>query len=205
MTNGGSNMKCENCSNEHDGKYGSGRFCSSKCARGFSTKARRVELNNRVSKSLSGRKNPNSVGFTDAQRKKATETLRLNAIKIREWKIAYLPFEELNKVYRRIRILEEQYNKCIICGIGTIWNNKPLSFHLDHINGNHSDNTRENLRMICPNCHTQTKNYGSKNISKKGSESIKKTARITLKNSVEKRRKTIIRHKELYKEFTKDF
>ena len=31
-------MKCENCGIEHDGKYGSGRFCSVKCARGFSSK-----------------------------------------------------------------------------------------------------------------------------------------------------------------------
>lgn len=31
-------MICENCKNDHDGSYGSGRFCSSKCARGFSTK-----------------------------------------------------------------------------------------------------------------------------------------------------------------------
>jgi len=43
---------CENCENEHNGEYGSGRFCSSKCARGFSTKAKRKEINEKVSKSL---------------------------------------------------------------------------------------------------------------------------------------------------------
>jgi len=48
-------MNCENCENEHDGTYGSGRFCSTKCARGFSTKAKRKEINERVSKSLQGR------------------------------------------------------------------------------------------------------------------------------------------------------
>jgi hypothetical protein len=45
--------KCENCEKEHDGEYGSGRFCSSKCARGFSTKAKRKEINEKVSLSLS--------------------------------------------------------------------------------------------------------------------------------------------------------
>ena len=45
-------MNCENCGKEHDGTYGSGRFCSSKCARGFSTKAKRKEINERVSKAL---------------------------------------------------------------------------------------------------------------------------------------------------------
>lgn len=45
-------MKCENCSNEHDGKYGAGRFCGSKCARGFSTKEKRQEINEKVSSKL---------------------------------------------------------------------------------------------------------------------------------------------------------
>lgn len=46
-------MICENCKTEHDGSYGSGRFCSSKCARGFSTKAKRKEINEKVSKTKS--------------------------------------------------------------------------------------------------------------------------------------------------------
>ena len=42
-------MICENCKKEHDGSYGSGRFCSSKCARAFSTKIKRKEINEKVS------------------------------------------------------------------------------------------------------------------------------------------------------------
>lgn len=49
-------MKCENCNCEHDGKYASGRFCCLKCARGSSTKAKRQEINARVSITLKGRK-----------------------------------------------------------------------------------------------------------------------------------------------------
>lgn len=45
-------MICENCGTEHEGIYGSGRFCSSKCARGFSTKKNRKEINDKISKSL---------------------------------------------------------------------------------------------------------------------------------------------------------
>jgi hypothetical protein len=44
--------KCEYCKKEHDGSFGSGRFCSKKCARGFSTKAKRKEINKKVSKKL---------------------------------------------------------------------------------------------------------------------------------------------------------
>ena len=45
-------MKCENCEIEHNGEYGGGRFCSSKCARSFSTKEKRKEINEKVSNSL---------------------------------------------------------------------------------------------------------------------------------------------------------
>ena len=53
--------------------------------------------------------------------------------------------------------------KCILCGNIGEHNGKPLTLQLDHINGNHHDNTLDNLRILCPNCHTQTENYGSKN------------------------------------------
>ena len=46
---------CENCTFEHPGTYGSGRFCSSKCARAFSTKADRQAISQRVSETLGGR------------------------------------------------------------------------------------------------------------------------------------------------------
>lgn len=45
-------MKCEYCKQEHDGSYGSGRFCNIKCSHGFSTKLKRKEINKKVSKSL---------------------------------------------------------------------------------------------------------------------------------------------------------
>lgn len=54
-------MKCENCEIEHDGYYGSGRFCSSKCARGFSTKSNRKEINKKVSKTLLNTGNPSII------------------------------------------------------------------------------------------------------------------------------------------------
>jgi 5-methylcytosine-specific restriction endonuclease McrA len=56
---------------------------------------------------------------------------------------------------------------CDICGIKE-WLNDPLSLHLDHINGVNNDNRLENLRFLCPNCHSQTDTYcgGSKGKNK---------------------------------------
>lgn len=57
-------------------------------------------------------------------------------------------------------------NKCIECGI-TDWNGKHITFQIHHNNGNPSDNRLCNLKELCPNCHTQTANYGNKNTLKK--------------------------------------
>lgn len=52
--------------------------------------------------------------------------------------------------------------KCALCGV-TEWNGKTLSLELDHINGINNDNRIENLRFLCPNCHSQTVTYGARN------------------------------------------
>lgn len=48
-------MKCETCGKNHDGSYGSGRFCCQACARSFATSKNRKEINQKVSKSLKGK------------------------------------------------------------------------------------------------------------------------------------------------------
>ena len=64
------------------------------------------------------------------------------------------------------RLAEERGGEsCFKCGI-VDWNGEPLSFDLDHIDGNPTRNTRENLRVLCPNCHRQTETWGNRNRSR---------------------------------------
>jgi hypothetical protein len=69
-----------------------------------------------------------------------------------------------NRANLKLRLISENLleYKCVeCCNIGE-WNGKPISLQLDHINGIHDDNRLENLRFLCPNCHSQTETYAGK-------------------------------------------
>ena len=72
------------------------------------------------------------------------------------------PQYQTNKL--RLRLLDEgvKENKCDECNL-TEWNKKPITVELDHINGDSSDHRLNNLRMLCPNCHSQTPTFRGKN------------------------------------------
>ena len=65
----------------------------------------------------------------------------------------------LKKRLYRESLLEARCARCRL----TEWNGEPLSLHLDHINGDSRDNRLENLRVLCPNCHSQTPTYCGRN------------------------------------------
>jgi len=59
--------------------------------------------------------------------------------------------KQLRRALLEVGVKEE----CTECGQGPLWNGKRLQLHVDHVNGNWYNNLRENLRFLCPNCHTQ--------------------------------------------------
>lgn len=69
----------------------------------------------------------------------------------------------LRRFYKRRNDIEY---KCSKCGIGPIWDGEELALQLDHIDGDNKNNLPDNLRWLCPNCHSQTKTFAGKNIHK---------------------------------------
>lgn len=53
------------------------------------------------------------------------------------------------------RLILERGHKCECCGLEH-WLELPITIELEHINGDNRDNSKENLKLLCPNCHSQT-------------------------------------------------
>lgn len=150
-------MICENCQDEHDGQYGSGRFCSKKCASIYSSNKNKEQKGKNISLAMKKRwkKNPH----IDPSKFKSMAKKALK-VKKEKYKILYETgdWDDLPLTLKKKRVLEEQNNKCAICGINK-WQGMTLVLQFDHINGNRKNNSRKNIRFICPNCHSQTKTY----------------------------------------------
>ncbi|MCA1799704.1 MAG: HNH endonuclease [Actinobacteria bacterium] len=64
-------------------------------------------------------------------------------------------------VLRRL-VVQRDGEYCLWCNLGVEWNGKPLTLQLDHIDGDRNNNELDNLRLLCPNCHTQTDTWGGR-------------------------------------------
>jgi Zn finger protein HypA/HybF involved in hydrogenase expression len=94
---------------------------------------------------------PRRAILTDADRLRGG----LSRKKHFEEQFKILPFEKLGIENKRKKILLEQNYKCLHCH-NDRWFGKKIVLELDHIDGNHSNYNKKNLRCLCPNCHSIT-------------------------------------------------
>lgn len=151
---------CPKCNSNHSNK---GRFCSRTCAN-----SRTFSPESRLKKSIQNKKYYINLTEEEKQQKKEYYKKCLknhgeNPNK-RAARLFLLQSDTINLKRQSIRrkVILEQNNKCFICEIFE-WQNKPISLQLDHIDGNKFNNERQNLRALCPNCHSQTETFAGKN------------------------------------------
>lgn len=152
-------MICENCNNEHDGSFASGRFCCRVCSRSFSTKSKRKEINRKVKEKLTG------VKFSEERRQHLRNIwkARDGGRKLSNSTDVFVKDSGYSTTTVKKRLLEEEFKnyKCEICLIDE-YNNLPITLQLHHVNGDNKDQTLNNLQLLCPNCHSQTDNFAGK-------------------------------------------
>ncbi len=154
-------MKCEKCKKEHNGTYGSGRFCCRSCA---NARKHTKEIKQKISKSLQG--NCYNKGFKHSEQSK----LSMSESRKKYWKqkienkIKITIFHELPKRYRDKILFEEKGNRCEQCGLNYIdKKTKKGPYEIHHKDGNKNNNKKENLQILCLNCHWKTENWRFRN------------------------------------------
>jgi hypothetical protein len=149
--------KCKKCKNDFQPQKGLINFCSLTCR---NSREKSDETKNKISNGVKNSEKfrqslNNSVKFID-YKKRAKKNKETWDKKILNAEYETLSFERLRK-----RIKLEQDNKCNKCGIDS-WNDKPIVLELEHKDGDHNNNKRENLESLCPNCHSQTETWRGK-------------------------------------------
>jgi hypothetical protein len=171
-------MKCLQCNKETSNP----KFCNPSCAAKFNNTRRSPmpkETRLRISETLRKRNGPrlfNCLYCGKLNDKVATNREKFcsqDCFFAHRWETVTKPRIEAGQCNYYARnvlkkyLVEKYENKCALCSQTNIWNGQLLIFHLDHIDGNSDNNFPNNLRQLCPNCHSQTETYCNKAKCKK--------------------------------------
>ena len=147
---------CKKCGKEFKPQKGLKSYCSLVCR---NSRERSEETKQKISE---GVKASQQFILGSKQRYVDYQTLGKKLKEIADNKILESEYTTLSYERLKKRVVLEQNHKCNHCGIDE-WNGKTIALELEHKDGNHSNNRRDNLEAICPNCHSQTETWRGRN------------------------------------------
>ena len=144
-------MECLKCKKEHDGSFGSGRYCSRSCA---NARVRTEKVKENIAKGMrtsekwllqdySHNRNPDKIKKLKETRKAQRNYETAHAWSIKKW------------------LKEDRGYRCENCNLAE-WMGQPIKLEVDHIDGNKYNNDLSNLKVLCPNCHSLTPTWRRK-------------------------------------------
>lgn len=149
--------KCKKCGKEFNPVKGLVNYCTIECRN-----SREWSDDDKKKKSISA-KNSEKVRESNKNRpKEMWEKIGLKRKETHKQNILTSNYEDLSFESLRFRILYEQENKCNRCGLDK-WLGQDIILELEHKDGNNKNNVRDNLEMICPNCHSLTETWRGRN------------------------------------------
>lgn len=151
-------MKCKTCNSDHDGSYGSGAYCSRSCANSRGPRSEKTKRKIRETNKIRAKeRNPEwyeRVKEANADPEKISKR-KATWIEKRDWNNAHWT--------SITRWLKEEIEHCEICGLDS-WMGDSIPLEVHHKDGDKNNNGRDNLTVVCCNCHAQTDNWRGRNI-----------------------------------------
>lgn len=156
--------KCKKCGNDFEPVKGLINYCSLECRN-----SRTWSDDDKKKKSEAAKKSEKvKIATALASEAKSNMTsdrwfeIKSKRESIRKEEILNSDYSQLTFGKLRERILYEQNCKCNRCGLSD-WLGQTISLELEHKDGNHHNNQRDNLEMLCPNCHSLTLTWRGRN------------------------------------------
>ena len=153
---------CNKCGKEFEPVKGLKNYCSLACR---NSRVRTDEIKSKISNSAKKSDKVKIANSNPERIKKAVEKYKKTVVKRNEKKIIKImetQFEELTWSDKRLKIYHEQNCKCNNCG-NDKWQGEDIPLELEHKDGDHFNNNRNNLELLCPNCHALTDTWRGRN------------------------------------------
>jgi hypothetical protein len=147
---------CPKCGTLHEKN---GNFCSRSCANSRSWTADAKQKKSKALKKFIA-ENPTWEEHRLAAMPKMIENLKQTLLEKNNLRFSEGKITSREAIKKQLIALHGEI--CSVCSLSAHWHGQFLSLHVDHVDGNSKNNMPDNVRLLCPNCHSQTDTYAGK-------------------------------------------